>query len=144
MLQGLSAARLENYRHSLTVCSLGASSRCWQSLTSSCTDIDSVLSAIERLRQPADSKNDEEQIIRMGPHKAGISRYLQSITRLNWALSNMKASNLRSTQQTTADLQRLVRSGNTALENHFDKILRAETPPNIEPLQYVTKNQPFP
>ncbi|KAB5539574.1 Cullin repeat-like-containing domain protein [Coniochaeta sp. 2T2.1] len=107
-------------------------------------NIDRVLAAIERLRQPADSKNDEEQIIRMGPDKAGLARYLDSIKRLNKALSNMKASNLRATQQTMSDLQRLVKSGNTALENHFDKILRAETPQNIEPLQYVTKNKPFP
>lgn len=107
-------------------------------------NIDSVIAAIERLRQPADSKNDEEQIIRMGPDKAGLSRYLDSIKRLNRALSNMKASNLRSTQQTMSELQRLVKSGNMALENHFDKILRAETPPAIEPLYFVTKKQPFP
>jgi exocyst complex protein 7 len=103
-----------------------------------------VLVAIDRLRQPAENKNDEEQIIRMGPEKAGLNQYLGSIKRLNKALSNMKASNLRSAQQTIADLQRLVKSGNTALENHFDKLLRAETPRSIEPLHYVTKNEPFP
>ncbi|KAJ9139325.1 Exocyst complex protein exo70 [Coniochaeta hoffmannii] len=108
-------------------------------------NIDSVIAAIERLRQPADSKNDEEQIIRMGPDKAGLSRYLDSIKRLNGQLSRMKASNVRSIQQTMADLQRLVKSGNTALENHFDMILRAETPRTPpEPLQFITKNQPFP
>jgi exocyst complex protein 7 len=108
-------------------------------------DIDSVIAAIERLRQPADSKNDEEQIIRMGPDKAGLSRYLDSIKRLNGQLSRMKASNVRSIQQTMLDLQRLVKSGNTALENHFDKILRADTPRTPpEPLQFITKNQPFP
>jgi exocyst complex protein 7 len=80
----------------------------------------------------------------MGPDKAGLNQYLGSIKRLTMALSNMKASNLRSTQQTIADLQRLVKSGNTALENHFDKLLRAETPRSIEPLHYITKDQPFP
>lgn len=103
-----------------------------------------MLAAIDRLRQPAENKNDEEQIIRMGPEKAGLNQYLASIKRLNKALSNMKASNLRSTQQTIADLQRLVKSGNTALESHFDKLLRAETPRSVEPLHYVTKNEPFP
>src|SRR3569833_3337691 len=100
-------------------------------------DINSVIAAIERLRQPADSKNDEEQIIRMGPEKAGLSNYLGSIKRLNKALGDMKASNLRSTQQTVADLQRLIKSGNTQLENHFDKLLRGETPREIEPLHYI-------
>jgi exocyst complex protein 7 len=107
-------------------------------------DIEAVLAAIERLRQPADSKNDEEQIIRMGPDKAGLPNYLASIKRLNKALGEMKASNLRSTQQTVAELQRLVKLGNTQLENSFDKLLRNETPRAIEPLHFITKNKPFP
>jgi exocyst complex protein 7 len=107
-------------------------------------DIEAVLAAIERLRQPADSKNDEEQIIRMGPEKAGLPNYLASIKRLNKALGDMKASNLRSTQQTVTELQRLVKLGNTQLENSFDKLLRNETPRAIEPLHFITKNKPFP
>lgn len=56
----------------------------------------------------------------------------------------MKTSNLRANQQTMTDLQRLIKSGNTQLENSFDKMLRAETPRSIEPLHYTTKNTPFP
>ncbi|KAM7213597.1 exocyst complex protein exo70 [Rhypophila decipiens] len=107
-------------------------------------NIDHVLSAIERLRQPVDSKNDEEQMIRMGPDKAGLTNYLASIKRLTKAVNDMKASNLRSTQQTVADLQRLIKLGNSQLESSFDRILRAETPRSIEPLHYITKNQQFP
>ncbi|EAA33446.3 hypothetical protein GE21DRAFT_6238 [Neurospora crassa] len=107
-------------------------------------NIDAVIAAIEKLRSPADSKNDEEQIIRMGPEKAGLPNYLASIKRLNKALNDMKASNLRSTQQTVADLQRLVKTGNSQLESSFDKLLRSETPRAIEPLHYLTKNMPFP
>ncbi|KAI1393971.1 Cullin repeat-like-containing domain protein [Hypoxylon trugodes] len=107
-------------------------------------NIEAVIGAIERLRQPADSKSDEEAIIRQGPEKAGLSNYLNSIKRLNKAFTDMKASNLRANQQTMADLQRLIKSGNTQLENSFDKMLRAETPRSIEPLQYTTKNTPFP
>ncbi|KAI1809859.1 exocyst complex protein exo70 [Poronia punctata] len=107
-------------------------------------NIDSVISAIEKLRQPADSKEDEENIIRQGPEKAGLSNYLNSIKRLNKALENMQTSNLRANQQTISDLQRLVRNGNTQLENSFDKLLRGETPRSIEPLHFITKNRPFP
>lgn len=82
--------------------------------------------------------------MRMGPEKAGLSSYLSSLKRLNKALADMKASNLRSTQQTTSDLQRLIKSGNTQLEAYFDKMLRSETPRSIEPLHYITKQQPFP
>lgn len=80
----------------------------------------------------------------MGPDKAGLPNYLASIKRLNKALGDMKASNLRSTQQTVAELQRLVKLGNTQLENAFDKLLRNETPRAIEPLHFITKNKPFP
>ncbi|KAM5359413.1 hypothetical protein ACJZ2D_014503 [Fusarium nematophilum] len=107
-------------------------------------NIDSVLTAIDRLRQPADSKNDEEQIIRVGPDKAGLPNYLASIKRLTKSLSEMQASNLRANQQTMADLARLIKSGNTQLENHFDMLLRAETPRSIEPLHFITKDKPFP
>ncbi|KPM35574.1 Exocyst complex protein EXO70 [Neonectria ditissima] len=107
-------------------------------------NVDAVLAAIDRLRQPADSKNDEEQIIRVGPDKAGLPNYLASIKRLTKSLTDMQASNLRANQQTMADLARLIKSGNTQLENHFDKLLRAETPRSIEPLHYITKDKPFP
>lgn len=103
-----------------------------------------MLAAIDRLRQPADSKNDEEQIIRVGPDKAGLPNYLASIKRLTKSLTDMQASNLRANQQTMTDLARLIKSGNTQLENHFDNLLRAETPRSIEPLHYITKDKPFP
>ncbi|WQF80048.1 Putative exocyst complex component Exo70, cullin repeat-like-containing domain superfamily [Colletotrichum destructivum] len=107
-------------------------------------NIDAVLAAIERLRQPADSKNDEEQIIRAGPDKSGLSNYLASIKRLSKALADMQASNLRANQQTMAELVRLIKSGNSQLEGHFDKLLRGETPRSVEPLHYITKDMPFP
>lgn len=106
--------------------------------------MDAVLAAIDRLRQPADSKNDEEAIIRAGPDKAGLSNYLGSIKRLNKSYSEMQASNMRANQRTMADLGRLLNSGNTQLENHFDRLLRGETPRTIEPLHYITKDKPFP
>ncbi|KAI1264253.1 Cullin repeat-like-containing domain protein [Xylariaceae sp. FL1019] len=107
-------------------------------------NVDAVIAAIEKLRQPADSKDDEENIIRQGPEKAGLSTYLNSIKRLQKALENMQTSNLRANQQTISDLQRLIRTGNTQLENSFDKLLRADTPRSVEPLNFITKNKPFP
>ncbi|CAK7222358.1 exocyst complex component exo70 [Sporothrix curviconia] len=107
-------------------------------------NIESVIAAIERLRQPAENKNEEERIIRAGPEKAGLSKYLSSVQRLERSLNEMKASNIRSTQQTIGDLQRLIMSANAQLEGYFDQLLRAETPREIEPLHFVTKNKPFP
>lgn len=107
-------------------------------------DIEAVIAAIERLRQPADSKEGEEAIIRQGPDKAGLSNYLNSIQRLSKSLQSMETANLRANLQTRADLQKLIQSGNASLESHFDKVLRSETPLAIEPLHYTTKGKPFP
>ncbi|KEY64517.1 hypothetical protein S7711_09642 [Stachybotrys chartarum IBT 7711] len=107
-------------------------------------NINAVLNAIDRLRQPADSKNDEEQIVRAGPEKAGLSNYLASVKRLNRAYADMQASNLRANQDTMADLSRLIKTANTQLESHYENLLRAETPRSIEPLHFITKDKPFP
>src|SRR5690349_19826260 len=56
----------------------------------------------------------------------------------------MQTSNLRANQQTMGDLTRLVQSGISQLEGHFEKILRNETPRSVEPLHYITKDMPFP
>ncbi|QUC20791.1 uncharacterized protein UV8b_05032 [Ustilaginoidea virens] len=107
-------------------------------------NVDAILTAIDRLRQPADNKDNEEQIIRAGPEKAGLSSYLASLKRLNRSHADMQASNLRANQSTITELTRLINSGNSQLESYFDKILRSETPRSIEPLHYITKDKPFP
>ena len=56
----------------------------------------------------------------------------------------MQASNLRANQHTMTDLSRLIKSGNTQLENNFDKLLRGETPRSVEPLHFITKDKAFP
>ncbi|KAM0669659.1 hypothetical protein ACQRIT_002100 [Beauveria bassiana] len=108
------------------------------------SNIDSVISAIDRLRKPADSKDDEEQIIRAGPEKAGLSAYLGSLNRIQRSHADMQASNLRANQSTMADLTRLIKNGNTQLEAFFDKLLRNETPRSLEPLHFITKEKEFP
>lgn len=64
--------------------------------------------------------------------------------RLNKSLNDMKASNLRSNQQTMTDLTRLIKFGNNLLESHFQKLLQGETPAKIEVLNFITKDQSFP
>lgn len=108
------------------------------------SDIDSVIATIERVRQPAYTTRDEESIIRMGPEKTGLSNYLASVKRLNQILLTLQASNLRVNQQTRADISHWVKSANSQLENHFEELLRAETPRSVEPLHYITKGLPFP
>jgi exocyst complex protein 7 len=59
------------------------------------------------------------------------------------ALVDMKRTNLRSNQQASADLSKLLKSGNLQLEAHFQKVLQEDSRP-IEPLHYITKEKPFP
>lgn len=75
--------------------------------------------------------------------KAGLSAYLASLQRVSNALADMKQTNLRSNQQAQADLTRLLKSGNTQLEAHFQILLQEDSRP-IEPLHYLTKDMPFP
>ncbi|KAF3767373.1 hypothetical protein M406DRAFT_254274 [Cryphonectria parasitica EP155] len=107
-------------------------------------NIRSTRAELERISQQADSKNDDEKIIRMGPEKAGLTQYINALKRLYKTLNASKTSSLRTTQDAVADLQRLIKSGNTQLEAYFDKLLRSDTPRSIEPLRYITKNEPFP
>jgi len=51
--------------------------------------------------------------------------------------------NLRHNQQAIADLAKLLKTGNTQLENHFQKILQEDSRP-LEPLHYITKEIAFP
>lgn len=77
------------------------------------------------------------------PEKAGLSNFMSSVKRVNKALTELKQTNLRSNQQAMADLSRLLKSGHTQLEAHFQKLLQDESRP-LEPLHYITKDKPFP
>ncbi|KAH8597149.1 Cullin repeat-like-containing domain protein [Bisporella sp. PMI_857] len=107
------------------------------------TNIEAVLGAIGRIRQPSDIKNVEEDIIRRGPEKAGLSAFLNSVNRVNTAIAELKRSNLRSNQTAVTDLGRLLKSGNTQLETYFAKLLQSDSRP-VEPLHFITKDKPFP
>ncbi|KAB8290066.1 hypothetical protein EYC80_010392 [Monilinia laxa] len=106
-------------------------------------NIDGVIAAIDRVRKPSDIKSNEEDIIRKGPQAVGLAVFLSSVKRVNKALEDMKRTVIRSNQQATVDLGKLSRSGNLQLESYFQTLLQEDSQP-LEPLHYITKNQPFP
>ncbi|KAI9639952.1 exocyst complex component exo70 [Ciborinia camelliae] len=106
-------------------------------------NIDGVLAAIDRVRQPSDLKSNEEEIIRKGPEAVGLGAYLNSVKRINKALADMKRTKLRSNEQVMVDLSRLGKSGNDQVGSYFERLLQEDSQP-LEPLHYITKNQPFP
>jgi exocyst complex protein 7 len=77
------------------------------------------------------------------PDKVGLSAFLSSMKRVNKAISELKASNLKSNQQAVTDLSHLLKSGSQQLEAVFQEILQEDARP-VEPLHYITKDKPFP
>lgn len=122
-------------------------------------DIDKIIDAIDRIREPLDRKGNEEQIIRAGYEhsclwdynfkadqrriqKAGFSEYLASLSRTTQALSELNYSNLRSNQQAIAELKFLLKTGQQQLETVFRNLLKEDARP-IEPLHHITKRKYF-
>ena len=114
-----------------------------QQLQVTTRNIDRVNEAIERLRQPLDAKGREEAIIKGGPQVSGLPQYLGAIKRIDKALSDLTATNLRSNQQAISDFDKLLLTGVTQLQDVFKSTLREDAGP-IEPLHYMTKELPFP
>lgn len=77
------------------------------------------------------------------PDKAGLSVYFASLKRIQKALGELKSTNLKANQHAIADLDRLLKTGNKELEKVFERVLQQDAYA-IEPLQYLTKDRPFP
>jgi exocyst complex protein 7 len=106
-------------------------------------NIDRILAAIEKVKQPLDMRNKEERILRSRPDQVGLAEYIASIDRTNQALRSLKATNLRSNQTAISDLSSLLAIGTGNLENVFRDMLRQDSQP-IEPLKQITQGQDFP
>ena len=107
------------------------------------TNVDRVLEAIERAREPLDMTKREERILRSRPERIGIADYISSIDRTNQALRELKATNLRSNQQAISELTSLLLVGTQSLEEVFRDLCRRDSQP-IEPLGYIMKGSDFP
>ncbi|KAF2722894.1 hypothetical protein K431DRAFT_221006 [Polychaeton citri CBS 116435] len=114
-----------------------------QRLQTTNANVDRVLEAIERIREPLDKRNREERIIRSRPDRVGLGEYIGSIDRTNQALRELKTTNIRSNQQAIGELNSLLKEGTRNLEQVFRDVVRRESQP-IEPLRFITKNSPFP
>lgn len=114
-----------------------------QKLQTTNSNVDRIIDAIDRIRQPLDQRGREERIINAGPKKAGLQDFIASLDRTTQALGDLKHSNLRSNQQAIAELNSLLKRGTKQLEDVFREILREDARP-VEPLHYITKQLPFP
>ena len=114
-----------------------------QRLQTTNANVDRIMEAIEKVREPLDMRNREERILRSRPEKVGLQEYLASMDRTNQALRGLKTTNLRSNQQAVGELTELLQDSSRSLEQSFRDILRQDSQP-IEPLQQITKNADFP
>lgn len=114
-----------------------------QQLQVTSRNIDRVNEQIEKLRKPLDAKGREENIIRAGPRNSGLNQYLGALKRVDRALSDLTASNLRSNQQTISEFHGLLSTGvNQLLELYRSSLADGEN--SIEPLHFLTKSLNFP
>ncbi|KAL4985396.1 Cullin repeat-like-containing domain protein [Aspergillus falconensis] len=114
-----------------------------QSLQITNNNIDRVIEAIERLRQPLDAKNREEGVIRAGPQPNNLSQYLAAMRGVNDALMDLTSTNLKSNQKAISEFTSLLGIGNSKLQDLLRLKLGEHVSP-IEPLHYLTKDLPFP
>ena len=66
---------------------------------------------------------------------------MNSLKRINRALTEMGTTNLRANQQTIGDFNELLAHGSTRLEEAYRSMLLKNSQP-LEPLHYLTKGQP--
>lgn len=116
-----------------------------QRLQAQNTNVDRILQAIEKVKQPLDMRNREEQILQSHPSRVqgGLTTYIASMDRTNQALRELKATNLRSNQVAIKELSDLLETGSRQLENVFREMIRADSQP-IEPLKQITQAKDFP
>jgi len=106
-------------------------------------NVDKMLEAIERAREPMDMSKKEERILKSRPEKVGLQDYMSSVDRTNQALRDLQSSNMRSNQQAISDLNNLLQTGTQNLEESFRDLCRQSSQP-VEPLSFIMKAADFP
>lgn len=114
-----------------------------QQLQVTSLNIDKLNAAIEKVRQPLDAKGREENIIRAGPRSSGLNQYLGALKRVDNALTDLTATNLKSNQQTISEFHSLLSTGVNQLLDLYRTSLSDEDN-QIEPLHFLTKRLDFP
>lgn len=114
-----------------------------QQLQTTSRNIDRVNEAIERLRQPLDTRGQEETIIRAGPKPGSLPQYLSALKRVDKALGDLTNTNLRANQTAVNDFHSLLTTGVNQLHDLYRSTLQEDVQ-TIEPLHYITKSLPFP
>ncbi|MCJ1328382.1 exocyst complex component exo70 [Thelotrema lepadinum] len=114
-----------------------------QSLQTTTQNADKMLSAINKMQSPLEGKADEERIIRDGPERSGLPNYLACLRRVEGKYDQLNRSQVRVNQEAAQDLSQLLVFGAKRLQELFEDTLKSSSE-KVEPLQFITRNRPFP
>ncbi len=106
-------------------------------------NIEMLNTEITRMIEQGRDTGNEKTIIRAGPRQVGLDEFLASMKRLQRAQAKMSSSNMRVQQQAIGDINELLDEGSLMLQDYFRKMVADSIAP-VEPLQYITKQRPFP
>lgn len=79
----------------------------------------------------------------VSPRKAGLPQFLGALSRVERALVEMNATNLRSNQKAASEFTNLLATGSSQIQEIFRATLQESAAP-IEPLHYITKRTASP
>ena len=80
-------------------------------------------------------------LIKLRPAQVGLTEYLNSLKRVNRALTEMGTTNMRANQQAIGDFNELLAEGSKKLEEAYRSVLLEYSQP-LEPLHYLTRGKP--
>ena len=81
-----------------------------------------------------------EQGTNCRPAQVGLTEYLNSLKRVNRALTEMGTTNMRANQQAIGDFNELLAQGSRSLEEVYRSVLLENSRP-LEPLHYLTRGK---
>lgn len=99
-------------------------------------NIDKLIHHIDKMLVSGQDKAHEENIIRLGPAKAGLDEYLSCMRRIDRSLEQSTFSRMKVQQQTSGDYKALLQDGIVALEQYFG-LLISERSQTVEPQSWL-------
>ena len=114
-----------------------------QTLQTTTQNADRMLDAITKMQSPLEGRAEEEKLIRDGPGQVGLQNYLACLRRVYDKFDQLSRSQLRANQDAARELDQLLVFGAKRLQEVFEDVLRGSSE-KVEPLQFITRNRPFP
>ncbi|KAI4153731.1 MAG: hypothetical protein LQ340_002137 [Diploschistes diacapsis] len=114
-----------------------------QYLQTTTENADRMLEAINKMQSPLEGKAEDERVIRDGPERVGLPNYLACLRRIDGKHEQLSRSPVRVNQEAAQELSQLLNFGGKRIQELFEDAI-ASSSETVEPLQFITRNRPFP